>query len=47
MTDKTESEDDGNEDSIASNHNTSIYGEYDDSYLRSIQVKCSVKKKKS
>ena len=33
--DKTESEDDGNEYSIASNYGTSIYGEYDDSYLRS------------
>ena len=33
--DKTESEDDRNEDSVASNYDTSIYGEYDDSYLRS------------
>ena len=47
MTDKTESEDDGNEDSIASNYDTSIYGEYDDSYLRSFRVKYSSKKKKS
>ena len=45
--DKTESEVDGNEDSIASNYDTSIYGEYDDSYLRSFRKKCSAKKKKS
>ena len=44
--DKTESEDDGNEDSIATNYDNSMYGEYD-SYLRSFQVKCSAKKKKS
>ena len=31
--DKTESEDDGNEDSIATNYDNSMYGEYD-SYLR-------------
>ena len=43
--DRTESEVDGNEDSIASNYDTSIYGEYDDSYLRSFQVKCSTQKK--